>query len=139
RSQVDLVSLDEMRRRLSEGIFWRRFICFTFDDGYRDNLTHAYPVLRRHAVPFAIYVPTSFPDRLGELWWLALQAVIAWNDRIGLVIGNEDQHFSCRTTREKYDAFNAVYWWLRSLPTERALRDTVHELCRRYRIDMAAF
>jgi peptidoglycan/xylan/chitin deacetylase (PgdA/CDA1 family) len=139
RSQVDLVSLDEMRRRLSEGIFWRKFVCFTFDDGYRDNLTYAYPVLQRHAVPFAIYVPTSFPDRLGELWWLALQAVIAQNDRVGLVIGNEDRHFTCRTTREKYEVFNDVYWWLRGLPTEKALRDTVHELCRRYRIDMAAF
>jgi peptidoglycan/xylan/chitin deacetylase (PgdA/CDA1 family) len=139
RSHVDLVSLDEMRRRLSDGIFWRKFICFTLDDGYRDNLTYAYPVLRRHAVPFAIYVPTSFPDRLGELWWLALQAVIAQNDRIGLVIGNDDQHFSCRTTREKYEVFNNVYWWLRSLPTEQALRDTMRELCRRYRIDMAAF
>ena len=31
-----------------------------------------------------VYMPTSFPDRLGELWWLALEAVIARNDRIGL-------------------------------------------------------
>jgi peptidoglycan/xylan/chitin deacetylase (PgdA/CDA1 family) len=139
RSQVDLVSLDEMHRRLSEGVFWRKFICFTFDDGYRDNLTYAYPVLRRHGVPFAVYVPTSFPDRFGELWWLALQAVIARNDRIGLVIGNEGQHFSCRTTREKYETFHAIYCWLRGLPTEQALRETMHEVCRRYRIDMAAF
>ncbi len=139
RAQVDLVSLDEMYRRLRHAVFWRRFVCFTFDDGYRDNLTYAYPVLRRHQVPFAIYIPTSFPDRVGELWWLALQAVIARNDRISLVIGNEDRHFSCRTAREKYEVFDAVYWWLRSLPTERALRDAMHELCRRYRIDMTAF
>src|SRR5947209_6652385 len=84
RADIDLVSLDEMRRRLLDRTFWRRFVCFTFDDGYCDNLTHAYPILRRHRVPFAVYVPTSFPDRIGELWWIALEAVIARNDRIGL-------------------------------------------------------
>ena len=33
RSGVDLVSLDEMHRRIVEGRFDRRFICVTFDDG----------------------------------------------------------------------------------------------------------
>src|SRR6187431_163949 len=32
RSGVDLVSLDEMRRRLTERDFQRRFVCLTFDD-----------------------------------------------------------------------------------------------------------
>ncbi len=84
RSGVDLVSLDEMHRRLTEGDFSRRFVCLTFDDGYRDTLQWAYPILKEAGVPFAVYVPTSFPDRLGELWWLVLEAVIARNDRIGL-------------------------------------------------------
>jgi len=136
--EIDMISLDEMRRRLTERSFARKFVCFTFDDGYRDNLHYAYPVLKQHGVPFAIYVPTSFPDRLGELWWLALQAVVAGNDRICLAM-DQDRHFDCRTTREKYDAFEAIYWWLRGLPTEQALRQAMHELCRRYRVDMTAF
>lgn len=139
RADVDLVSLDEMRRRLAERIFWRKFVCFTFDDGYRDNRQYAYPILKRHAVPFAIYIPTSFPDRLGELWWLALEAVIAGNDRIALVMNDQDRHFECRTAQQKSEVFNAVYWWLRSLESEAALRRVVHDLCRRYRVDMAAF
>ena len=136
RADVDLVSLDEMHRRLSERIFWRNFVCFTFDDGYRDNLDFAYPILKRHGVPFAVYVATSFPDRLGELWWRALEAIIARNDRIGLVMDDEDRRFACRTTPEKYEAFDAIYWWLRGLPSEQALRRAMHELCRRYGIEM---
>ena len=128
RADVDLVSLDEMHRRLSERIFWRKFVCFTFDDGYRDNRDYAYPILARHGVPFALYVATSFPDRLGELWWLALEAVIAQRDRISLVIDDEDRHFDCRTVREKYRVFDAIYWWLRRLPTEQALRHAMRAL-----------
>ena len=46
RSGIDLVSLDEMHRRLTEGDFGRRFVCLTFDDGYRDTLQCAYPILQ---------------------------------------------------------------------------------------------
>ena len=85
RRSLDLVSLDEMHRRLVDGTSPRRFVCITIDDGYRDTLQWAYPILKRYEVPFAVYIPTSFPDRLGELWWLALEAVVARNDRITLL------------------------------------------------------
>jgi peptidoglycan/xylan/chitin deacetylase (PgdA/CDA1 family) len=139
RANIDLISLDEMYRRVSEQIFWRKFVCFTFDDGYRDNLEYAWPIMQRHGVPFAVYVATSFPDRLGELWWLALEAVIAQNERIALVIDDEDRHFTCRTMAEKTKVFDAVYWWLRGLPTEQEVRRIVQDLCHRYRVDLTAF
>ena len=139
RTKVDFVSLDEMHRRLVAGDFRRRFVCFTFDDGYRDNLRYAYPILKKYGVPFAIYIPTSFPDRFGELWWLALEAVIARHDRIGMVINNRDHRFDCRRPREKTEVFEAIYWWLRGLRAESELRQAVHDLCGRYGVDMAAF
>lgn len=140
RSRIDLVSLDEMHRRLSTGDFpRRRFICVTFDDGYRDNLLFAYPILKKYEVPFAIYVATSFADRLGELWWLALEAVIARNDMIGLVLDGEDRRFQCATVKDKREVFSYIYGWLRQLPTEEKLRQTVRELCARHRVDIASF
>ncbi len=39
RSRVDVISLDEMHRRMTARDFGRRFVCLTFDDGYRDNLS----------------------------------------------------------------------------------------------------
>ena len=139
RAGIDLVSLDEMHRRLTAGERSRRFACLTFDDGYRDNLEHAYPILKKHRAPFALYIPTSFPDRLGELWWLTLEALIARNERIGLVVDGEDRNFDCRTTGEKREVYEAIYWWLRRLPSEDDLRNVVRDLAVRYQIDIAAF
>src|SRR5438874_8195578 len=95
RARVDIVTLDEMHRRLFECDFRRRFVCLTFDDGYRDNLRYALPVLRKHNAPFALYIPTSFPDRLGELWWLTLEKVIARLTRVALVMDGEDRRYDC--------------------------------------------
>ena len=138
-SRYDLVSLDGMYQRLLEGNSKRRFVCVTFDDGYRDNLQFAYPILKKYGIPFGLYIPTSFPDRLGELWWLALEAVIARNNRIGLVIDGKDQRFDCDTVEQKRDLFASVYGWLRRLETEDEVRTVIRDLSRRYQVDIAAF
>ena len=139
RSRIDVISLDDMHRRLVTRDFSRRFVCLTFDDGYRDNLEHAYPILRDAGFPFAVYVPTSFPDRLGELWWLALEAVIARRERIGLVIAGENRTFDCSTVAEKRALYDELYWWLRGLKSEAELRAVVRDLAARYQVDIAAF
>jgi peptidoglycan/xylan/chitin deacetylase (PgdA/CDA1 family) len=119
--------------------FARRFVCITIDDGYRDTLQYAYPILKRHEAPFAVYIPTSFPDRLGELWWLALEAVVARNSRVTLLLDGGEQGFDCATVTEKRDLFDQLYRYVRSLPTEEQLRVFVRDLSARYHVDIAAF
>ena len=46
-----------------------RWICVTFDDGYRDNYTLAYPMLKRLEVPFTVYVTSGFIDNRLPMWW----------------------------------------------------------------------
>ena len=46
-----------------------RWACVTFDDGYSDNYTLAYPLLKRLGVPFTIYVTTGFIDNRLPMWW----------------------------------------------------------------------
>lgn len=63
------VSLDEACRIQSSGCGKKKFACITFDDGYADNFTVAYPILKRRGIPFTIYVTTSFIQRSAPLWW----------------------------------------------------------------------
>jgi peptidoglycan/xylan/chitin deacetylase (PgdA/CDA1 family) len=139
RSRVDVISLDEMHQRMVSGNFKRRFVCLTFDDGYRDVLRWAYPLLKKYETPFALYIPTSFPDRLGELWWLALEAVIANNNRIGLVVNGKDRFFDCGSVKEKRELYDEIYGWLRSMKTEEELRRVVRDLCACHGVDIASF
>jgi peptidoglycan/xylan/chitin deacetylase (PgdA/CDA1 family) len=136
RSRIDVITLDEMHRRFVENDFKRRFVCITFDDGYKDLARWAHPLLKKYELPYALYIPTSFPDRIGELWWLALEAVVALNDRIGMVINGEQQYFDARNVREKRELYDAIYGYLRSMKTEDQVRKTVRDLCATYRVDI---
>jgi peptidoglycan/xylan/chitin deacetylase (PgdA/CDA1 family) len=99
--------------------FSRHFVSLTFDDGYRDNLEYALPILERHKAPFTMFVATSFPDRLGELWWVALERVVAATGRIVVEIDGKERFFYCERTAKKYEVYAQLYWWLRSLSDEK--------------------
>jgi peptidoglycan/xylan/chitin deacetylase (PgdA/CDA1 family) len=128
RSGFEIVSLDEAHFRLIEGDYGRPFVCFTFDDGYRDNFEHAYPIFKRHQLPFAIYIPTDYADGRGDLWWLALEKVILQVDALSIKIDGSQRRLRCGTPAEKDATFHSVYWWLRSIDEVDA-RGIVRELC----------
>ena len=72
----EIISLDQLYERLLHNSIEKPFVCFTFDDGYVDNYEIAYPVLKKHNIPFAIYVTTSFPDNTAILWWYILEDLV---------------------------------------------------------------
>lgn len=137
RWKYDIVSLDEVCRRAVTLAQPERFACLTFDGAYKDLITSAYPVLSKHRVPFAAYVPTAFPDGLGEAWGLALEQVIAREKRISLMVDRKEQRFDIAAASDKYHIFEFLEGWMRSLaPPE--LSAAIKDLCTRYSVDLAA-
>ena len=133
--KIDIVSLTEARRRLREQDYATRFVCFTLDDGYRDNLEFAYPIFKKHGVPAALFIATSFPDKLGLLWWIALERVIAATDRIVIEVEGKSRFFDCANAGAKQSVYTEIYWWLRSFSDEKEMRRVVTDLCERYGVD----
>ena len=136
RWKFDIVGMDEVCQRAAGPKTPRRFVCLTFDGATRDLMVSAYPVLARHGVPFTVYVPTAFPDGLGEAWWLALEAVIARNDRIALVMDRKERRFEIADVDEKYRLYDFLQQWMRSLGPED-LSAAINDLCKRYSVDLA--
>ncbi|HEX7882727.1 MAG TPA: polysaccharide deacetylase family protein, partial [Afipia sp.] len=103
---VDLVSMDEAHRRMQERDFARRFACFTFDDGYRDNRDHALPVMREQNAPFTVYVASDFAEGNGRLWWVALERVIAKAGMIEITRDGAVEQLDASNAAAKQTAFN---------------------------------
>jgi peptidoglycan/xylan/chitin deacetylase (PgdA/CDA1 family) len=131
----DIASLDEVPVRLAAD--GPPFAVLTFDDGYRDNVTHALPVLKRHNAPFALYVTTGFADATAPLWWLDLEEAIARRPSVSVRLPGGPQTFPTATAEEKRAAFDAIYWALRPGP-EGSLRAAIAAMAAEAGIDPLA-
>lgn len=116
----DIIALDDVPERLKAPRTGKPFAVFTLDDGYRDNAEYAYPIFKRHGVPFTIYVPTDYADGVGDLWWLTLEAAVRQSSEITIEMDGVRRDFKLTTAAEKNAAFDVIYWWLRNLPEGRA-------------------
>lgn len=54
----------------------RGLVHVTFDDGFDDVFTYAYPILKQYSIPFTYYVTTDMPDGKADLWWLQLEQMV---------------------------------------------------------------
>lgn len=67
-----VLTVEELAERIRRGGLPRNALAITFDDGYRDTLTHAVPILARYALPATIFLATGF---IGT-------AEVPWFDRV---------------------------------------------------------
>ena len=82
-----------------------KFVCFTFDDGYADVYTVAYPVFKKFNVPFTVYIATDFPDKKILLWWYALEDILMKNERIDFSCDGITLSYELKTPQEREKAF----------------------------------
>src|SRR5438045_1046407 len=106
---VDIITMDEVHQRLQACKFTRRFACFTFDDGYRDNRDFALPVMREYDAPLTVYVTNDFAAGTGRLWWVALEMVIARTESIEVGIGGTTLRLEAGTEDAKQAAFDRLH------------------------------
>ena len=54
------------------------FPCFvlTFDDGYLDNLTNAFPLLERYGIPATLFLVSGMLNSTEEFWWDAVDRAL---------------------------------------------------------------
>lgn len=89
-NNYEIVSLDTAYEILKgETELDKKFVVFTFDDGYIDNYTLAYPIFKKYNIPFTIYITTSFPDKTALLWWYALKDLINNSQQIEFAVDEE--------------------------------------------------
>ena len=134
----DIVTIDEALTRLRDREQKRRFAVVTFDDGYRDNITRALPILRRKRIPFTMYIPTGAITRELYAWWLGLRELFRANDKVDLpCVG---MTFSCADLSSKRIGLAVATGWVHeNFKRVSELRHTfssygisLQSLCNRY-------
>lgn len=132
----DIVDMDEAVRRIASDEPVKRFAVFSFDDAYRDNRVYALPVLQRQKCPFTLYVPTALVDGVGEVWWQALEDLIAANNSLAVIHQDEAEYFVTASLAEKRAAYDAIYARMRAMPEDERVA-LIRDLAQRYGLDLA--
>jgi len=136
RNGYEIISIDEAVDLLKSGYGRKRYAVLTFDDGYRDNLDVAYPLLRELNAPFIVYVASGLIDRTAELWWIALERIIAANDEIHLTGDCGGAGISCRTPEEKNLCYSKLCEFLTREVSEVEQRAIIRRLADTYGLDL---
>jgi peptidoglycan/xylan/chitin deacetylase (PgdA/CDA1 family) len=105
-----------------------RSVLVTFDDAYRDFAEIAWPILERHGIPVALFVPTAYPDNPGlAFWWDRLYGALAATS-LGTLQASPAGDMSLATNEDRLRAFRRLRDHVKSLPHEQAM-ELVQELC----------
>lgn len=128
RRGLDVIRLDEVRNRVGEPR-GAKFVCFTFDDGYRDNLEVALPIFREFGFPFAVNVTTGFINRAASAWWYTLEDILRDRETMSFSLGEAIYHWETNTAEAKESAFAEIAGFIRAQGSSGrdALIDTICE------------
>ncbi|MFN3681844.1 MAG: polysaccharide deacetylase family protein [Nitrospira sp.] len=83
KKRFHVMTVDEFVERMERRIPFEDSSCLvTFDDGWKDNFTHALPILRRFQIPSLVFLPMNFIGGTRLFWqerltWLVKRAIEA--------------------------------------------------------------
>lgn len=72
----EFVALDEIvkdSQRKIYGLKKHKRVNVSFDDGFRDVYENAFPIFKKHHIPFTIYLVGSFPEGKCDVWWIQME------------------------------------------------------------------
>lgn len=116
----DVVSFSDLEKCDLEGKPWpKRALIVTFDDGYRDNFTLAFPILRDLRIPATIFLSTGHIGAQKLFWWDA----IAYSFKTSM-LGSapvpqiREKAFELQSASQKRAAIDAVLEWCKGVDND---------------------
>jgi len=104
----EIIGLDELHSRFKDARSARPFVCFTFDDGYVDNLSIALPIFSRHKAPLCVYVTVGYVSRTTPGWWDALGQALLHRDYLEFSRDGQVERIGLLTWEEKVEAYGRL-------------------------------
>jgi len=121
RSHARCLDLRTAVRLLKDGRLPENSVVVTFDDGYRDNLTLALPILERYDVPATIFVSTGLVERTSPLWWYELEDALRMSEELDTEWRGRPIRYPLASVTEKHRAALELNELVKSLsPVEQA-------------------
>ena len=118
KSRFQVITLKEAASLLAAGELSGEYAVLTFDDGYRDNYDHAFPLLQKYQLPATIFVTVSAVET-GHFGWHSFdQAILNSREETLDLTGFDLGAFDIRTRSAREETIRQLH---------RALKQCDHE------------
>lgn len=130
-----LCSLESALDQLDQNDVPPNLVVVTFDDGYRDNFTQAFPILKKYGVPATIFLTTGAMNDGPCLWFdRVFEAFRETKERALYGYGIPKRDYTLVTQDQKLSALTSVLKFLRSVGEDDKWT-WVRILCDRLRVE----
>ena len=135
KSNFTVVSENDVLQMVTSHKINDRCALVTFDDGYIDNYTVAYPLLKTYDIPAVFFIPTESINERRIGWWDIVSYVIKLSSRNVIFLHNKK--FSITTLYEQQQAIDYSLSFIKRTPFEES-RFFVHDLARECEVVLPA-
>ncbi len=120
KKNFKLVSLSKAIKLIDSGNIKEPTAVITFDDGFQNNFTVAFPILRKLAIPATIFLSTKFVDTNETIWFCRINRAIAKTKKNIL----KWKHFNINISEEKDMSSVKIQNKLKELTHQELLDET---------------
>ena len=113
-----MISLDKLVDHLQTGSS-DKVACLTFDDGYRDIMDHALPILEQFNCPTTVYITTRFPEGDAWMWWYELWECLQSRKRLEVEFEGVTRTWDLSDKSQINRCYLDLYSWIMILSLER--------------------
>ncbi len=125
----NVLPLEELVERAAKDDVPPNAVAITFDDGYKDNYTNAFPILKKYNLPATIFLVTGSIDSGTPLWHD--RVFNAFRQTKTAAINIDGKEYSLETIPEKLIALNAFQrnlWISNPVKRDNLVNDLMNEL-----------
>lgn len=107
-------------------------VAITFDDGYKDNLENALPILKELEIPATVFVSTGTMGQDRELWWDELENLLLVGKAFPQELWLDDTEFHCRWRTDTYEhrknCYTALHYLMKNYAEAERRDDWLRQL-----------
>lgn len=126
------VSIDKLPEIINE-VSSKRYVIFTFDDGYYDNFDKALPIFEKYNIPFSVYIPIDLITRKQFGWWYFIEDIIRDNKTISYRESGIEKISIIESIEQKASFFIQLRKIIQTYP------ETLDNLIERYKPNMSLY
>lgn len=110
------ISMDDLHQNKS----WEKFpVCITFDDGYKDNVDYALPILKKYQVPATIYFVSDYLHGKCTMWWYEILEILDKKTFLKFKWENQRYFFNTTIPQKKLETYKALRRIIMNLRPEK--------------------